>query len=335
MMTMQMSNHKTQHLFIIDSLRGLAAVMVCLFHFVCTTTNYIENQTIFDLFSLGKYGLHIFFVISGIVIPLSMVKCNYSINLFSKYLWKRITRIEPPYLVSIILFILYALLRKQFYSSAESIEIPSVNQVLIHLGYLVPFVENGKWFINTYWSLAIEFQYYIVLSLIFPFIVHKNILVRLFFSSLFLFSSLAFPNDSFLPFWTPIFMLGITYITFVHDKISLKEFIIWQTLSLVLIFYLNEPIVSVFCIITMLLVHFFSNFKNRITLFLGKISYSIYLLHGITGGLVINFLSHKYVEPYQKILVIVFGFLVATVCSYLFYLFIEKPSQKWSKNVIL
>jgi peptidoglycan/LPS O-acetylase OafA/YrhL len=330
-----MPNNKTKHLFIIDSLRGIAATMVCLFHFVCATTNYIENKTIIEIFSFGKYGLHIFFVISGIVIPLSMIKCDYSINIFFKYLWKRIIRIEPPYLFSIILFIIYAFLRKQFYSSIESVEIPSINQVLMHLGYLVPFIENGKWFINTYWSLAIEFQYYLVLSLIFPLLLHKNILIRLIFSSLFLFSCLVYPNDSFLPFWTPLFMLGISYITFIHNKISLKEFIVWQVLSLILIFYLNEATMLVFCVITMLLIHFFSNFKNRITLFLGKISYSIYLLHGITGGLVINFLSHKYIEPYQKILVIVLGFLVATGCSYIFYLIVEKPSQKWSKNITL
>jgi peptidoglycan/LPS O-acetylase OafA/YrhL len=330
-----MPNNKTKHLFIIDSLRGIAATMVCLFHFVCATTNYIENKTIIEIFSFGKYGLHIFFVISGIVIPLSMIKCDYSINIFFKYLWKRIIRIEPPYLFSIILFIIYAFLRKQFYSSIESVEVPSINQVLMHLGYLVPFIENGKWFINTYWSLAIEFQYYLVLSLIFPLLLHKNILIRLIFSSLFLFSCLVYPNDSFLPFWTPLFMLGISYITFIHNKISLKEFIVWQVLSLMLIFYLNEAAVLVFCVITMLLIHFFSNFKNRITLFLGKISYSIYLLHGITGGLVINFLSHKYIETYQKILVIVLGFLVATGCSYIFYLIVEKPSQKWSKNITL
>jgi peptidoglycan/LPS O-acetylase OafA/YrhL len=33
--------------------------------------------------------------------------------------------------------------------------------------------------------------------------------------------------------------------------------------------------------------------------------------------------------------VIILGFLVATGCSYLFYLIIEKPSQKWSNTVSL
>jgi peptidoglycan/LPS O-acetylase OafA/YrhL len=328
-------NQNNKHLFIIDSLRGIAATMVCLFHFVCTTTDYIRNKTVLEIFSFGKYGLHIFFVISGIVIPLSMIKCNYSINIFFKYLLKRITRIEPPYIISIILFILYAALRNRFYPGNGTVQIPQIKEVLMHLGYLVPFIEDGKWFINTFWSLAIEFQYYVVLSIIFPFLIHKSVWMRCVFSALFLFSSLLYSNDSFLPFWTPIFMLGISYILFMHEKISLKEFIIWQALSLILIFYLNETFVLVFCILTMFLIHFFSNFKNRLTLFFGKISYSIYLLHGITGGLVINILSHKYIEPYQKILVMVFGFLVATCCSYIFYLIVEKPSQKWSKNIPL
>ena len=58
---------------VINTLRGIAALVVCLYHFVCTTTDYIESQIILDIFSFGKKGVQIFFIISGIVIPLSML----------------------------------------------------------------------------------------------------------------------------------------------------------------------------------------------------------------------------------------------------------------------
>ena len=66
------------HLPIIDVLRGWAALSVCLFHYVCTTTGYIETKLITDLFNFGAKGVQVFFIISGMVIPLSMINLKYS-----------------------------------------------------------------------------------------------------------------------------------------------------------------------------------------------------------------------------------------------------------------
>src|SRR4051812_36838833 len=96
---------------VINGLRGLAASLVCFYHFVTTTTGYIESESIRDFFSYGKNGVHIFFVVSGIVIPLSMIKGNYTINSWGKFMFKRLTRLEPPYLLSILLALAYFQLR--------------------------------------------------------------------------------------------------------------------------------------------------------------------------------------------------------------------------------
>jgi peptidoglycan/LPS O-acetylase OafA/YrhL len=322
---------------VIDSLRGQAAVMVCLYHFVCTTSNYIQDEFVLNIFSLGQYGVHIFFVISGIVIPLSMIKHEYSVSKLFPYLFKRMARIEPPYIISLFVFMLYILLKQKYFKSSiiSVSEMPSLIDFLAHLGYLVPFFDNIKWFINTYWSLAIEFQYYLLLSVIFPFMMHGKIIVRVISNAFFLSLGLIYFNTSFLPTWTPIFMLGITYALFINSRISLLEFLIFEVLSMVLIYYYFNWIELGTCLLTIFSIHFLSSYSTKLSRFFGQISYSLYLLHGVTGSLIINYLSHTLTSPLQKCGVITFGFMCTILCSFIFYWLIEKPSQQFSKNIKL
>ncbi|MBC7411048.1 MAG: acyltransferase [Bacteroidia bacterium] len=330
-----MNNTTPTYLPVIDSLRGIASVMVCLFHYVCTTTGYVSNITILHLFSFGQYGVHVFFILSGVVIPLSMLKSNYTAANFFRYLLKRMARIEPPYLVSIVLYIIYTVVKHLFFEQTSVVEIPNAKAVVLHVGYLVPFVNNAKWFINTYWSLAVEFQYYLVLCAIYPLMVCSNFVVRNLCNLLFLTASLIFTNITLLPHWTPVFMLGIAYVGFINNKYSVVEFVVLQIISLALVLHLFSITVFLVCVATLVIIHFFKEFKTVVTLFLGRISYSLYLLHGITGGFVINYLSHNYKSTVQQIVVIMFGFVVALGCSYLFYLVIEKPSQALSKRILV
>lgn len=320
---------------VIDSLRGIASVMVCLFHYVCTTTGYVSNATILHLFSFGQYGVHVFFILSGVVIPLSMLNSNYTTANFFRYLLKRMARIEPPYLVSIVLYVIYTLVKSAFFEQTSAVQIPTAKAVVLHVGYLVPFVTNAKWFINTYWSLAVEFQYYLVLCAIFPLMVHSNSVVRSVCSIVFLGASIVVSNAALLPHWTPVFMLGIAYVGYVTHKYSVVEFVVLQLIALALIFYFFGVIILLVCVATLAIIHFFTNIKSNVTLFLGGISYSLYLLHGITGGFVINYLSHKYTSTVQQFMVITLGSIVALGCSYLFYLVIEKPSQVLSKRILI
>jgi peptidoglycan/LPS O-acetylase OafA/YrhL len=165
--------------------------------------------------------------------------------------------------------------------------------------------------------------------------IHRNIYLRIIFSILFLFSGFLLANSAFLPHWAPIFMLGIAYVSYIYKKQSLIEFVIWQVLSVAMIVYAFDFTILCFCISTLLIIHFLPAFKTKLTLFFGHISYSLYLLHGLTGGFVINYLSHIFRSPWQQCFVILFGFAIATFASYLFYRVIEKPSQKWSKSITL
>ena len=75
---------------VVASLRGIAASMVCLYHFTCGNTSFISNENMFkQVASVGWLGVEIFFVISGFVIPYSMAKNGYQLRNFGGFLGRR------------------------------------------------------------------------------------------------------------------------------------------------------------------------------------------------------------------------------------------------------
>lgn len=322
------------HIPVIDSLRGVAALLVCLYHFVCTTADYIYDDHVLSTFHLGYYGVHIFFVISGIVIPLSMLVGDYSPRSFLPYIAKRFIRIEPPYLFSLVLAIGYLIARNHVPGTAPVDLTPDVSTVLLHLGYLIPFFDGHDWLNNVYWSLAVEFQYYLLLCLVFPLLVSsvrwRRILTYVLLLTLALLTT---RTTSMLPVWLPLFMVGISYVLWRFDKIDLLEFALVQICSLCLVYYYIDIEATIFGGATLALVHFAGSWRNKISAFFGNISYSLYLVHTIIGSAIINYLSHSYRLPWQKPIVIIIGLSASIFAAYVMYLLIEKRSKGWASRV--
>jgi peptidoglycan/LPS O-acetylase OafA/YrhL len=80
------------------------------------------------------------------------------------------------------------------------------------------------------------------------------------------------------------------------------------------------------------MIHFFAQAETKISLFIGKISYSLYLLHAMIGAAFINYLSHIYTANYQKVLLVIGGYAISVGAAYLLYRLIEKPSHNFAKR---
>src|SRR5271166_6626421 len=90
-----------QRIGVINALRAFAALFVAWGHFVAGQGKYLSLS--------GKYGylgVHIFFVISGFVIPWSLYRGKYVLRDYPRFLLKRNVRLYPPYLASIAVTIL-------------------------------------------------------------------------------------------------------------------------------------------------------------------------------------------------------------------------------------
>lgn len=319
---------------VIDTLRGVAALSVCLFHFVTTTTAFISNSYIHSVFSFGKYGVQMFFIISGIVIPLSMINAGYNYSSGLKFIARRFLRIEPPYLMSIGIALIYLTIRNYIPSSSNIDLRPSAKEVLLHLGYLIPFVKGSNWINPPYWTLAVEFQYYIFLTIFFPLVLRSMFLLRIIFYTVLIIPSFFYLGGSdFFPFWGVYFLLGIVYVLYYRKIISFSEYAVITVLA--------EIITGIYCgvtdvfvsVITLSIIHFFPSYTSVLGRFFGKISYSLYLLHSIIGAAFVNFMAHRVQGCIQKTLVVCGGIALSVLSAYLMYKLVEKPSQNLARKI--
>jgi len=326
-----MSNITTvKNIPILNSLRFFAAFSVCMFHFVCKVTGFIKDEFTLSLFDNGKYGVQMFFVISGFIIPWSMYYSRYKIKNIFKFLLKRILRLEPPYIGSIF-FAMFVIVMRQKILNNFDVQF-SFTQILLHLGYLIPFFENYDWLNSVYWTLAVEFQYYLLISLLFPLFIHSNSIFRYLLYVLF-FALGINSNVYFLPHWLPIFLMGIVLFLQMIHKIKIIEFYLLLLLLSIWSIYLYDIGCCIYSLGTVLLILFFNQTSLQIPAFLGEFSFSVYLIHNFTGGTLINVFSHDIVFLWQKILLIIFAVIVSFLSAWVMYLIIEKPSKKWSSKI--
>lgn len=320
------------HIPIIVSLRGIAASAVCFYHFICTTMDYVQNETVKDVFEYGQRGVQLFFVISGIVIPLYMINSNYEFGKWGKFMLRRFARIEPPYLIALLVGLAYLYLRNFIPGSADVDLMPSFTEFILHLGYLIPFFENMEWMNPVFWTLAIEFQYYIALSLLFPLIMMRKYVPRIIFYIAFIAPSFFIGKD-FFPYWGMYFLTGIIYILYKKEFITAIEFWIVAILLSAGIIYHQDLVDLGIAVGALSLIHFLPKFNPKPLNFTGNVSYSLYLIHSFVGTAFVNFCSHRFTAPYQIIIVMIMGFMVSMIAAYFLYRFVEKPTHKLAKKI--
>jgi peptidoglycan/LPS O-acetylase OafA/YrhL len=324
---------KNNQIEVIIGLRGLAAMMVVLFHFVVKTVDFVHDPAVIGVFGKGDLGVQIFFVISGIVIPFSLIKAAYSYDKLGTFLWKRCLRIEPPYLVAVLMAFAYVYVRQWLPGTTPSDYKPGAWDLVMHVGYLVPFIEGARWLNEVFWTLAIEFQYYILIALSMPLILKPHWYFRWAFFALFAVSSYLPWGDRQLLFWSPLFLCGILLALKYQDRMLLREYILATALCLILVWHKMGFDHFMAAFFTLSVIWMIPTFRSKVTDFFGSISYSLYLVHTLTGGAVVNVLSHKVSGAGAKIAVVLVGVSVAVGCAYLFYRWIERPAQKWSQRV--
>jgi exopolysaccharide production protein ExoZ len=319
-----------QHIKVIDTMRGIAALAVTLCHVggAC----FESFSKIGYIFSYGQLGVHVFFVISGFVMPWSLDKIGYSIRDFGKFIARRSLRIDPPYYITIILYIgitFLLTLRPQYAGLPFHFEL---NRLLLHLGYLIP-LSDYTWYTNIFWTLSVEFQYYIIIGCLFPLIrKHTSALIT------FLILIALFPifitipkSDLFIFEYQGLFALGI--LGWASKKKILNEnicHILAGVEFLLICQYLHIPAAIAGIISYMLIIGVHRSIEK--IQWLGQISYSLYLTHPIiliaTGGIIRR--TPETVEFRTLIFIVLIS--MALVFAKLFWLYIEVPSQALAKK---
>lgn len=308
---------------VITQLRGIAALAVFLFHFVCVSGDFIKSELAHTIFYYGKYGVQFFFVISGFVITYSMVKGGYTLQKAFTFFKKRIIRVEPPYLVVLLLTVCLLYLKSFLGLAKSSEQIPGIAQILLHVGYLIPF-SKYEWLSIVFWTLAIEFQFYLIFSVLFVAFVHSVWLRSIVIASLIGLYLYVTSGQSFF-YWSPIFMLGILLAFYKIQKIKALELLLYTIVLSAVIYYKLGFINLLFTVIPFFIIYVNPQFKSRVLTFFGEISYSLYLIHTLIAFTIINLSFRFGAGTGGKIVFGFFAIALTIVGSYLLYLFVEKP----------
>src|SRR6266480_694785 len=89
----------------VDGLRGIAAIAVAWFHITNGAKWFLDGGVLEYSGRYGWLGVQVFFVISGFIIPYSLHRSHYSMSQFGRFMLRRVVRLDPPYLVTVVLII--------------------------------------------------------------------------------------------------------------------------------------------------------------------------------------------------------------------------------------
>ena len=153
---------------VIDGLRFVALWPVVLYHVIthlegADVTNFRASGISADVARHGEYGLHVFFMLSGFIlgVPFARAYLRGGTVRLGKYFLRRLTRVEPPYVLAMVgLWLIYPL--AGLASSAE---------LAPHLGagllYSHGMIYAGLNPVNEVaWSLEVEVQFYLLMPLL-------------------------------------------------------------------------------------------------------------------------------------------------------------------------
>ena len=281
----------------LDSLRTIAALMVILYHFL--------REFSIGSFDFGKYGVEIFFMISGFLITSILLKqreADFSTWKKIKYfITKRALRLFPVYYIFLIFFTILSFFGMYIWNEGNGI------YYYTYTANILFFFEGMQGVqLNHLWTLAVEEQFYLFWPFIILFFNYKYLkyfIVVLILSSLY-FKSLPIENARMLTFWhfdtlglgallayyldtensvskgihtffkkIPPFgailvVIGLTALA-IHFHFHFAKMILVDLLALLLI---------IGCIIEFRSV-FGKLMNSSVMIYLGKISYGLYIYH--------------------------------------------------------
>jgi peptidoglycan/LPS O-acetylase OafA/YrhL len=316
----------------VEHLRGLAASAVMWFHFTQGNPNFLSDGLLKASGAYGYLGVEIFFVISGFVIPYAMAGRSYRLADGTGFFLRRIVRLEPPYLATVVLCLLLVALGSMTpWFRGEPPTTALIGTALLHPAYLVPWFDV-EWLNPVFWTLAIEFQYYLLILFAAPALLsNSRRLNRVFLGSTAALSISTADERLVLPF-LPLFALGFLAFMSLRGRMVPAESIAWLSLFALLgLHNFDGPIViaGLFGAVAILIPWPAS---LPALSFLGAASYSIYLVHVPVGGRVINLATRLPDHPVVHAGTLALATATTLLAAYLLLRYIEKPSVRAAKR---
>lgn len=322
-----------QHFTSIDALRGFAALSVVLFHIGGAGLPKLSSPLTSRLTFWGWTGVEVFFVISGFVIPFVLMKGRYRWSGAGLFLTRRFIRIWPPSAILIGLTVLqYAIVNRMGQGDPAGWTQLSSGGIAANLLYIVPFTDY-RWLNGILWTLSVEFQYYLFLALAFPLMARHAGWIAAF--------ALASLGTALLPFaeqaqflkYAVYFAMGGLALLYREGRIGRSAMLaVLVVMTAVAAVQLGQ-LPTAFAVATTLAIAFVP-IRSRLFVFLGSISYSLYLVHMLvvsSAEYVIIRLFAPDTAP-ERFAAQLACLAIAILGAWLFYQLIERHFVTWSQR---
>jgi peptidoglycan/LPS O-acetylase OafA/YrhL len=277
-----------QRLKELDILRGFASLNVVIYHYTSRYRDIFHHDypIKYDWY-FGHVGLELFFIISGFVIFMTLQKVN-SVQEFS---FKRLTRLYPAYWICICITLLISSFWKMPRSEDLSVFQILMNFTMIQGVFEVPNIDGA------YWSLVPELFFYTSMGILFYLGWLKNIrLIAVIWLSWMLFNKLGILSigEYFLNLKYGMFLLaGILFYKIKYNNGNLIDHLLILCCLFTAIWVNRMPYNIIAYPFLFSLFYLFIYGKLKVLnwsplLFLGYISYPLYLLHQNIGYAMIS-----------------------------------------------
>jgi peptidoglycan/LPS O-acetylase OafA/YrhL len=322
-----MSNKRLLEL---DALRGIAALMVVIYHYFYHYNEMYGHQGIPVNWSfVGRLGVALFFIISGFVIFWTLSRTEKPLD----FVVSRFSRLYPVYWFAIALSFVAV-----FYFGLPGREVSLrdavLNTLMFHEYLGVPHVDG------VYWSLTVELSFYFWifgLYLVGKLSKIESITIPLMLLSIaHSIGLIAIPDAIYKVLilrYLPFFVAGICFYKIAHhaaNRTTLATLFLSLFSTIVIYSFEYFMVFSAFYLIFYLAVSGYLKFLAvRPFVFMGGISYSLYLLHQNIGYIVIN---QFYKYQWNTLLGIFLAICLSITLAWLLSKYIEKPALSFIRQ---
>lgn len=314
----------------LDALRGLAALAVVAYHY---TTQYGEQfghlGTPPPSFAFGNYGVHLFFLISGFVIFMTLERTRTAMD----FVVSRFSRLFPAYWAAILI------------SAAVVYTIGMPSQRLPWSDVVIDFtmiqqILGAEHLDGSYWTLEVELFFYA--QMLFWFMlgqlkrIHWIILIWLVLAIVYGVTEKHHEHLSYtarellIARHIPFFALGILFYrlrTYPAESWLNRGLIALSIGAIAVAYPAVFTVAALVCsaIFALFVGGYLKWLRAAPFAFLGAISYSLYLLHQAIGFSLIWHFEHRGFSPPVAALC---AALLVTVLAALLTFFVERPAMR-------
>jgi peptidoglycan/LPS O-acetylase OafA/YrhL len=318
----------------IDAFRGIAILGVLFYHYTLRwappwygTNLYGYGHRYPDALVLGAVGVYLFFVISGLVITMTVLRCRSGLE----FVVRRFARLYPAFLVGICLTLAVSGI-----SAIPAFKLSS-GDVVANLTMNAPFFHR-RFVDGAYWSLAVEIKFYALVAVAYVLLRERFWIAIAAVAALgFVVFEFGITKQILLAPYAPLFLSGMAVWFWLFEERRLPALVLaCESVVLYVAYRHSFELVRVSAWLPHLCLWFSvaalvallamaRNTRMGPLSAIGRISYSLYLIHQNVGVVIIASLTAIGLSDIP-------AFLMATgICftaAALMYRFVEQPAQR-------